>query len=757
MMTTTTTTTAAATPARRNVFVATIFVGSFLLFMVQPMVARMALPRLGGAPAVWNSAMLVYQTLLLGGYAYAHWLGRFSVQRQTQIHLALLAVAALWLPVGLADLAAPAAGQESLWVPLLLAASIGPVFFAVSAQAPLVQRWYAAGGGGGDPYALYAASNLGSFSGLLAYPLLVEPLLPVGVQSWGWALGYGLLAALVVAVAAARWHAGSAAVVPDAAVAAAPAGPRPGVRRMLLWLALAAVPSGLMLSTTTHLTTDIVAMPLMWVIPLGLYLLSFVFAFGNWPRTTATLVTIAPACLLIIGGLSLLGGGNVALMVAAASLVMLFVVAVALHARLYDDRPDPAHLTLFYLVMSAGGAVGGLFAALIAPLLFDWVYEHPLLVVAAALLLPLPALIPWAEWLNRGALVARWVVIALVAAAGAALLPVAQDWSASGVQMALVGGGVLVGLLVIPWRWAYVAVVALLMFTVGGVDTLTKSLSGDRTRSYFGVYEVGDAPTLGRRMLTHGTTLHGMQLTAPDRRRTPTTYYGPGTGIGAALSAAPTLFGANASIGIVGLGTGTLACYAKPGQSWDFYEIDPAMVAIARDTSRFTFIADCTPSARMLVGDARIELARQAAARYDILAIDAFSSDAIPLHLLTAEAFDVYARSLRPGGVLAVHISNRYFDLEPVLAAEAKRRGWRAAIRFFSPDDAAVARGENGSTWVVFSADPARLAAISGPLAPRGTDDRPDGWYPPRAQPGFAGWTDDFSSIQPVVRWDWIF
>ncbi len=734
----------------RWLFTLTIFVGSFLLFMVQPMVARMALPQLGGAPAVWNSAMLVYQALLLGGYAYAHWLGRFAVRRQAIVHIALLAVAALWLPVGLANIAPPSAGQEALWVPLFLAASIGPVFFAVAAQAPLMQRWFAADGNAADPYALYAASNLGSFSGLLSYPLLVEPLMPLATQSWSWAVGYGLLALLVLLVARVRWSAGGA-------VHAAPTSARPSAGRMVHWLLLAAVPSGLMLSTTTHLTTDIFAMPLLWVIPLGLYLLSFVFAFGNWPRTAETIRMVAPAFLLIAGGLSMLSHSNGSLLVAGASLVMLFVVSTALHNHLYELRPETDRLTLFYLVMSAGGALGGLFAALFAPLLFDWVYEHPILVVAAALLLPLPALLPWAERFRLHPTTARLAVAGLVALAAVVAMPYANRWDGGNMQLAAIGLAVLIGLLVIPWRWAFATSLALVMFTVGGATTIAKSIEGNRTRSYFGVYTVRDDDQLKRRILAHGTTLHGLMLTAKGRELTPTTYYTGQSGIGIALRAAPALFGAQASIGIVGLGTGTLACYHQLGQAWDFYEIDQAMVDIAKDSGQFLFVPKCTPDARMLVGDARIELAKQPAGRYDLLAIDAFSSDAIPLHLLTSEAFGIYNRSLKPGGILLVHISNRFFNLEPVLADEARRRGWATAVRLDTPTKKAEADGATGSTWVAFSSNPSRLAALTGTLVERDKADLPNVWTATEAKPGFRGWTDDYASILPIVEWGGMF
>lgn len=733
---------------RRWLFVLTIFVGSFLLFQVQPMVARMVLPRLGGAPAVWNSAMLVYQALLLAGYAYAHWLGRFAVRRQAVLHIALLVVAALWLPIGIATLPPPAPGQEALWVPLLLIASIGPVFFAVSAQAPLMQRWFAAEPQAGDPYYLYAASNLGSFAGLISYPALVEPNLPLAVQSRGWTAGYALLVLLVAAAAWTRRH--GAAEAPETGDA-----PRPTGRRQLHWLFIAAVPSGLMLSTTTHLTTDIVAMPLLWVLPLGLYLLSFVIAFSTFARVTQVITLIAPVALLGIGGLGLLSSGGGSMLVAFASLAMLFLVAVALHGYLYYLRPAPRHLTLFYLIMSAGGVLGGLFAALLAPLLFDWVYEHPLLILAAGALLPLPALFPWAAWLRLGR---RATIVSVAALLGLALLAtwrMVEGWTGvfEGPALWLAAGVFVVGLLVIGWRWAYVPVLVMLMIGVGGWNTVRDSFTDMRVRSYFGVYTVTDDAYRAQRRLAHGTTLHGLQSTAPGREREPTTYYGPQSGVGLALGKAAGLAGPRAAVGIVGLGAGTLSCYRRPGQHWTIFEIDPVMVDIARDPRKFTYLAECAGDTPIILGDARLQIEKLPPARFDILVIDAFSSDAIPLHLLTREAVGIYARALKPGGILLIHISNRFFDLEPVLDTEARARGWAAAIRIDpgpADDDFAEL---TGSSWVALTATGERMEQLTDGLRPRKDAADPDAWVPLERRAGFERWTDDYASTLPVLLW----
>lgn len=740
------------TSPRRWLFVLTILIGSFLLFQVQPMVARMVLPKLGGAPAVWNSAMLVYQALLLGGYAYAHWLGRFAVRRQAIIHVALFLVAALWLPIGIAQIAPPSPGQEALWVPLLLLASIGPVFFVVSAQAPLMQRWFAADSRAGDPYYLYAASNLGSFAGLISYPALVEPSLPLAAQSWGWTAGYALLVLLVAASAAARWHSHGVTADGDDGEAEEP---RPTWRRQVHWLLIAAVPSGLMLSTTTHLTTDIVAMPLLWVLPLGLYLLSFVIAFSTAARLTQIITLIAPVVLLAVGGLGLLSAGTGSMMVAIASLAMLFVVATALHGYLYHLRPAAQHLTLFYLVMSAGGVLGGLFAALFAPLIFDWVYEHPLLILAAAMLLPLPVLFPWDKWLKLEPRTARLAALLLVAVAAFGCLRMVLDWSGI-LDSAVAAWGIaifLIGILLIGRRWAFVAVLALLMIGVGGWDTITESFTGARVRSYFGVYTVTDYPATHQRRLAHGTTLHGLQRTDAAERRNPTTYYGHQSGVGLTLDKAEALAGPNASIGIVGLGAGTLACYRRPGQHWTIFEIDPVMVQIARDPGKFTFLSDCAGDTPIVIGDARLQIAQQPPGRFDVLVIDAFSSDAIPLHLLTKEAIGIYRRALKPDGILLIHISNRFFGLEPVLAEEAKARGWSAAIRM-DPGPVGDELGDlTGSNWVALTATPQRMEQLTGELRPRKDASEDGAWVPLEARAHFDRWTDDYASTLPVLLW----
>lgn len=725
----------ATRPPRRALFVLTVLTGSFLLFLVQPMVARMALPRLGGAPAVWNSAMLVYQALLLGGYAYAHAIGQLRPRAQAAVHLGLLALAALWLPIGLLATQPPPDANPAIWVPWLLGASIGPLFLAVSAQAPLIQRWFSEASNGADPYALYAASNLGSFGGLIAYPLLVEPLMPLREQSWLWSGGYVLLALLVLLCARSLPPVARA----ERARATSPAPSRAVVVR---WTLLAFVPSGLMLATSTYLTTDIVAGPLLWVLPLGLYLLSFTVAFAANRAPAEILTRIAPITILLFGGVMVGGYNSQPFLNAGVALALLFMTAVALHTAMYDLRPEPDRLTGFYLAMSVGGALGGVFAGLLAPVLFDWTYEYPLLILAAGLLTPQLYLTEGfkAAWTRHGRIALAGVAAAVALMVGARLYG-PDGLFGEGRPGLLFIAVAAVGLFAVGARAGYMLLLGAAVMLFGGYRSLEVSLDGDaRTRSYFGVYTVVDRAR--SRELDHGTTVHGVQLIgSPDRERTPTTYYARDSGVGQAMRFAPDFYGAGARIGVVGLGTGTLSCYARPGQSWRFYEIDPAVIRIARDTGQFTYLSRCLPRPTIVLGDARLSLAREAPGSLDLLALDAFSSDAVPAHLLTAEAFATYARVLSPRGMLLVHISNRFLDLEPVAANAAAADGWAASILEYDPsplDEAA-----SGSAWIALSRDQGALVALTF---------RADGWRALRTRRDFRAWTDDYHSILPLLK-----
>jgi hypothetical protein len=721
----------------KPLFLVTILTGSFLLFLTQPMIARMALPRLGGAPAVWNSAMLVYQALLLGGYAYAHYLSRLRPRRQAGIHLALFALAALWLPIGLGAAILPANASPAFWAPWFLLVSIGPLFFIISAQAPLMQRWYALESARGDPYPLYAASNLGSFAGLLSYPLLVEPFLTLHQQSTLWTAGYALLVLLVALCAL---------TIPAAAVEEAPedAGPAPTRETILTWIVLAAIPSGLMLSTTTHLTTDIVAMPLLWVVPLALYLLSFVIAFAARRGPADFITSVAPLILLIAGGLALSSGSQQPFFSGTLGLLLLFAVAVALHTRMYRLRPAAGRLTTFYLMMATGGVLGGIFCALVAPLVFDWAYEHPILLVGAALLLPQTPFVPAAGKMPRIVQYGLVGLTFLLSAAAGRWIADPQDWWAF-VMSVIIS---LIALLYIGRPALFALCFTALMLSHDGWERLQQTREGARTRSYFGIYTISDRTDPRSRMLTHGTTLHGVQDLDPGFETEPTSYYARRSGVGHAMRTAEAIYDAP-KIGVVGLGAGTLSCFAKPGQDWSFFEIDPAIVDIARDSGRFTFLRRCAPQARIVLGDARLSLARVKPGSFNLLAIDAFSSDSVPMHLLTREALGVYGRALSKDGLLLIHISNRYLDLEPVLAQAAKADGWHAALYEYAPSDEEKTPNLSVSVWVALSHDKESLFALRIFSA-----DDAFHWRPLLARPGFTGWSDDHASILPLLE-DW--
>ena len=470
---------AGAGPVRRR-FVATIFTGSFLLFLVQPMIARMALPRLGGAPTVWNSAMLVYQALLLAGYAYAHWLGRFRPGRQAGIHLVVLVFAGLTLPIGLIAANPPPDANPFLWVPWLLLVSIGPLFFAVSAQAPLLQRWFALSDGG-DPYPLYAASNLGSFGGLIAYPFLAEPLLAISQQRWLWTIGYVLLVLLVAWCGLRLPRSGPVERAEAPAIAA------PDARTILKWVALAAVPSGLILSTTLHITTDLVAMPLLWVLPLGAYLLSFTFAFAANRDPANAVVRLAPLILLFACFGVFIDFSWLVLLFGAISILNVFTVSVALHSRLFETRPPPQQLTFFYLMMSVGGVLGGAFCALVAPLIFNWTYEHLLLLVAAAWLMT--AASPFERFVRLwdGSTAARRVTVASLVAL-VVLVVVTKGLlgltAVSNLNRAATIAIITLAIFAIGNRALFAAATAALLLSAGGWERLALSAEPGRASSH---------------------------------------------------------------------------------------------------------------------------------------------------------------------------------------------------------------------------------------------------------------------------------
>jgi spermidine synthase len=721
----------------------TIFVGAGLLFLVQPMFTRMILPLLGGAPAVWNTSVLFYEAVLLLGYGYAHLLtGRLGMRRQLLVHALMLLVPALVLPISVAHgLQLPAGASPIARVLLLLSGAVGLPFLVVSATNPLLQSWFSRSGHplARDPYFLYAASNAGSLLGLLSYPFAIERVLRLAEQSWLWTGGYIALACLMVACGAVLWQR-SRADRPHAAVPQGVPAERPSARRRLTWIGLAALPASLMLSVTTFITTDITPIPLLWAIPLALYLLTFILAFGSrMGRADRVLSGGLPFVLLGLAVLICIPTLRPLALFVPLHLLAFTWIALACHRAIAHDRPPPAHLTEYYFWISVGGVVGGVVNALLAPALFATVLEYPLGVVACALLgvyiLRRPA---------RPAGRSAWVmalsvpVIAVVATfAARAMAPAMVAFT---VQLTLALVLLAHGVLVRHRPAALALALGALLWTGVSADTGFEWQTLVTRRSFFGVNRIAYSATEQAYALFHGRVIHGVQYADPALRQQPAFYYHRSGPLGAIISAAEAgpAFG-QAQVGVVGLGAGSAACYRQPGQRWTFYEIDPEVVAIARDARYFTYLSDCAPDAQIEVGDARLELAHVTDGRYQLLVLDAYSSDSIPVHLLTREAFDVYLAALAPDGLIGIHITNRYLDLEPVVAALARDRGLTVRVR---SDSVASAAGAAPSTWAVLARSPEALGRLA----------RDPAWREPRSRSDISAWTDDFASVIPILR-----
>ena len=715
-------------------FSAASMLSAFLLFWCQPLMAKALLPLLGGAPAVWNTAMLFFQTVLLGGYIYAHLIARLPRLRLAAVHGAVLLAAAAMLPFGdTAHLAPPAEGSPLFWLLATLAATAGLPFFALSASAPLLQTWFERTGhrDAGDPYFLYAASNIGSLAALLGFPFLLEPALSVPGQGRAWAAGF---VALVLLLATCLSTAGR----PAARIGVPAADRPPAWRERALWAFLGFVPSSLLLGVTSYVSADLAAVPLLWVVPLALYLLSFIVAFGRFtpPLRALPLPYVAAlgtsVSLLVVNKLAVGSGLSISTGLVAVNFAAFFVVALVCHSVVAARRPNPARLTEFYVCLSAGGALGGVFNALLAPVLFNWTYEYEIgLCLACLVRLLLPGNIPARPWQTLAPLAI------LGAALAAPRLAVGADPDTIKLLAALFTI-VLLTVLLLQGRRMPLPFAATVTLALGAL-----SISGDRNalfidRSFFGVHRVISMDHGAVFGFMHGSTLHGMEWTAAARRDAILGYYAPSGPIGQVIAARPDLH----HVGVIGLGAGALACYTRPGQDWTFFEIDPAVVAIARDTRFFHFVEDCKAGLRIVVGDGRLALRQESAARYDLLVIDAFSSDSIPMHLLTQEAFALYAARLAPGGLLAMHISNRFLNLRAQVAASAAAAGFTGRAELYAPTQAEAARHAGNSEWVVLAQAPAALAPFAADARwqklPPATDVRP--------------WTDQYSNIFSAMR-----
>ena len=724
------------------------------------MQAKMALPMLGGSPAVWNTCLVFFQAVLLAGYLYGYAATRW-LKRRTQIvvHIAValtpLAVLPLHIPIGWEP---PSQSNPVPWILAILSVSVGLPFFVLSASTPILQRWFSQSGDkqANDPYFLYAASNAGSLVGLLGYPLLLEPALRLSVQSHLWSYGYALFLAMTVVCAALVWRVQPAA--PTASQAPShetrEAERTPIARQRLRWIALAFVPSSLMLGVTTALTTDVPAIPLFWVLPLALYLLSFVLVFAKRPLLKHTWIIQRLPFLILAALIPTVCKIQLPLFaLIMLYLLTLFAVAMVCHGELARSRPAISRLTEFYLWISFGGVLGGIFNALIAPVIFSTVVEFPLALVFAALARPSidakafpPATIAKAkrnDWL---------LPIVLGLSMAGALISIAHaDEALAHPLTILIFGGSMVWCLRFgkrPMRFA-AGVVALLAASTLYSPTYGRTLHTQR--NFFGVLRVTDSLDGRLHLLVHGATMHGSQSLDPARSREPLAYYtasGPAGGILRALQA-KALYSTSGELrkpdwAVVGLGAGAMACYMQPGESLTYYEINPGVKAIAQNPRYFTFLEQCAPTAQIVLGDARLKLRDAADGGYDLLVLDAFSGDMIPMHLVTREALALYLRKLAPGGILAFHISNQYLQLGPTLCALAYDADLVCLMDHDDPiPQAQKDAGKFPSEWLVM----ARSRRDLGVLA---TDTR---WKPVTVQPGAKVWTDDYSNLVSIIKW----
>jgi hypothetical protein len=727
-------------------YTAAIFVSALLLFSVQPLFARMVLPRLGGSPAVWSVAMVFFQSLLLAGYVYAHLLMRIKSRViPIVVHLLLLLVALATLPLTIAvRWGEPPTSGYAVWLLGLFVASIGLPFFALAANNPLLQAWFVRSGhpDGADPYFLYASSNIGSFLALLSYPLVLEPIFSLRTQNLIWTGGYGLL---IVLIAACGWLLWRAPVSSASGVFAAESdAPAPSFSLRARWVFLAAVPSGLLIAVTAHISTDVAAAPLLWVLPLSLYLLTWVLVFQSRPLLPHKWVLMAqPAAIAGVIVLLAVGGEQNLLLTLGGHQLCFFVIAMACHGELARTRPPAKYLTGFYVALSFGGMIGGLFAGLIAPNVFSWVAEYPILVVLAALCRPIQneRLPRWSRWL--------WplvVALALVLIVPSQMKGEVFDWFED--HRVYVAGGVAVfgmllalGLNTARLKLAAVAALALVLIRVypaedGRVDTV---------RSFFGVHKILTTPRGQYHVLMHGTTIHGAEKVQNDDgtplrgRPEPITYYHKDGGIGQAVTAMRERKGAPLRVAVIGLGSGTLACAAEPGETWKFFEIDQSMVDTARDPKYFTYIEKCQPDLKPTIGDARLTFAREPNGIYDLIIVDAYSSDAIPIHLATKEAMAIYKDKLTPQGAVLMHVSNRHLELASVVVGIADANGLKSWV--YNEDS-----GRDGeyifSTNVVVSA---RADADVGKLAST------EQWEETDAKEDQRVWTDDYCNVLGAV------
>lgn len=716
-------------------FSITLILSAFLLFSVQPLFSKMVLPLLGGSPGVWNTAMVFFQAMLLGGYAYAHLSSKFlRPHLQAVLHVVLLTICIAVLPIAIPESWAnpPVTENPIPWMLGLMLMAVGAPFFVLAGTAPILQRWFSTTDhpDAHNPYFLYAASNFGSMAALISYPLVVEPLFGLQQQSHYWMYGF---IALIALIAAAGFQARKIPVLP-AFDPQQPANTTTPTNRMrLLWLMLAFIPSSLMLGVTTYITTDVASAPLLWVIPLALYLLTFIIVFSRFTMLRVRSVydwqsfAVALVAVLLIRDPFMIKAVNVSL-----HLLTFFLCALTCHLALAHRRPTPQYLTEFYLIMSLGGVLGGIFNSLIAPYLFSLPLEYAL-VLAASMVIPFVT--KDITFNTKEVIHSYRFVIAGVVAAVIAMLNLK-----SGVLTLSAMGVVLYSLVVLHGRYSAFIVTLLLVLAMDpGINWRALANTLHTERNFFGVIRVEQSADGDTRSLFHGTTLHGTQIQTGKYRMVPVSYYAPTSPGGQVFEMVRKLNeGKPQKMAVLGLGLGSVACYPAPHRDFTFYEIDPAIKRVAENKNLFTYLSDCGSPYKVILGDGRLRMAEAPDGSYDMIFLDAFSSDSIPIHLLTREAFELYFKKLKPEGLLVVHISNRYLDLAPLVAAQAEDAGARAWLN----SNSRGSKGKlditvQGSKYGIMTKGKGMTALIEKEFKQ---------WNPPQG-PKIRPWTDDYANF----------
>ena len=730
----------------------TLLLNALLLFLVQPMIAKMLLPSLGGTPAVWNTCMVFFQTMLLCGYAYSHFVTKkLSLKPQIIVHLALFIGAALVFPFEISEKSLQSlsnGAQPISWMLGQLFLLVGLPFLMLATSGPLLQQWFSQTDhpSAKDPYFLYSASNVGSLLALVGYPLLLEPTLRLRQQSLTWAVCYVTLLSLLGACAAIRWRAAKPVAQPTTDEAPREAAPLNWPQRGR-WVLLSFVPSSLMLGVTTHLSTDISPFPLLWVVPLALYLITFILAFAKrqW-ISTARLAQGFPFLGIALAFVMFSEEKHALWLSVGLPLLFFFCTALLCHRQLAETRPATLHLTEFYVWLSVGGTLGGLFNSLLAPFIFNRVLEYPLMVIVALLLRPRStkaAAVPLRSLWERSLDYALPAALGLLTFLLVYSLPYVGVPKMPAVALSL-GVPAVIGLGFITKPIRFGLAMAAILFGGSSYLGLLFGQTLHQSRNFFGVQRVAVDQTGTMHDLSHGSTRHGRQYIDPKRQCEPVSYYHQNGPVGQWMTALREQPLAKPNVAIVGLGTGALISYAKPGEDWTFYEIDPDVIQIAAHSGHFTYLKNCSAASnRIVMGDARLQLRNAPDRHYGLIVLDAFSSDGIPVHLLTKEALDLYLAKLADGGRLVMHISNVYLDLRQVVSALAQSANLSCLVNDdFSAQMVNAAPNQDPSTWVVL----ARRAEDLGSLSQHPQWHRFDNYAKSKL------WTDDYSNILSVFR-----